>query len=143
MPKTYISAQLMKNGLGLTSPAEFPQKAQADEDNNINFVIAKPDDWDGTPMTLMLHGGVSEQPSSGVHCVVASGLGEFEQNIACGNPQNAAISTDVEEAFKVLSSVTVTPIGSGSLLRVNVSYYSESYGGKLHVVGATLTYAVV
>ena len=143
MPNTYIPAQLMKNGLGLTSPDEFPQKAQADEDNNINFLIAKPDGWDGSPMSLFIHGGASEEPSTGAHCVVASGLGEFEYNIAYGNPVSAAISTDIEEAYKVLASATVTPIGSGSLLRVCVSYFSETYGGRLHVSGATLTYSVV
>jgi len=143
MAKIYVPAQQMVNGLSLTDPAGFPQMAQADEDNNINVMIPKPSDWDGDPMTIRLFGNVSEQPNTGAKCTVRSGLGSSNENIAYGNPSDCLVSLDIEQGYVIEGTATVTPLGSGELLRLNIEYFSESYAGKLQLIGAELSYATI
>jgi len=143
MAKIYIPAQQMVNGLALTDPAGFPQMAQADEDNNINVMIPLPAGWDGDAMTLRLFGNVSTQPSEGAKCTVRSGTGTASDNIAYGNPSDCAVSLDIEQGFAIVGSATVVPGGDHELLRINIEYFSETYGGKLQLIGAELSYSTL
>jgi len=143
MPKIYIPAHQMVISLGLTNAGEFPQMAQADEDQSIFFLFAKPDNWDGDPMSLTIYGGASVEPAEGANITVRSGLGGYGYDIQTGNAQVVALSTIAQEGYKVVAPVTIEPIGGGDLLRIDIAYFSESYGGRLIVAGATLTYSIV
>jgi hypothetical protein len=143
MPTKYVPAQSIENGLGLTDKAADPVYAQCDEDNNLYITIPKPFDWDGDPMTLKIFGGASGQVTTGAKITVRSGLGGYDEVITCDNPDDAAISLDIEEAWKILDTVSIIPIGSGDLLRIRIEYFSETYGATLYILGAELSYASI
>ena len=81
---------------------------------------------------------MSEYPEPQYVCIDDS-----EMDIQTGNAQVVALSTIAQEGYKVVAPVTIEPIGGGDLLRIDIAYFSESYGGRLIVAGATLTYSIV
>lgn len=144
MPQIFISAAQFQNGLGITSYGSFPLCAQCDEDNNINILMPKPLNWDGDAMTLQVHGNASSEPNPGAVATVRSGLGDVNQTISYDNPDDVSISTDIQEGYMILGSAQVEPIGDGPLLRINIQYASETYGGSpLLISGVTLVYAAI
>ena len=143
MPKIYKPSQLFGNGLGLTDAASDPQYAQCNEDNPLFITLAKPHDWDGSPMTMKIFGGASGSVVAGAKCTVRSGLGTYSASIGIDNPDDAAISTSSVDGFMVLDTVSLNPIGSGDLMLINIEYFSETYGASLYILGLEITYSAV